>query len=126
MSGKHETSLGLEARTLSSQPPVTSSPPYTVARSGMAERGSQTYHIWGGEGCLARCQGQVPIPRLSARPLLHAHPWEVKKDPEGPRVTEEERLREEKIERGMSYQGTENRRATGMEGLAGRDTERGY
>lgn len=49
-----------------------------------------------------------------------------RRDSEGPRVTEEERLKEEKIERGMSYRGTENRRAIGMEGLAGRDTERGY
>ena len=86
-------------RTLSSHPPVTSSPPYAVTQSGRAETGNQTCGIWGRQCCLAPRRGQVPIARHSAWPLPCAHAWEVRKDPERPRVAEEGRLKEKKKER---------------------------
>ena len=98
MSRKCVTSLGLGGPCLpnhQSLPP----PPYTVTRSGGAERGNQTRGIWGRQGCLAPCQGQVPIARRSTWPLLCAHAWEIRKDPERPRVRKERRLKEKKRER---------------------------
>ena len=118
------THLGLEARTLSSNPlphPLTSSPSHTVYK--VAQLGEAAIPVESGAGRAAwhSATAKCPFPALCLV-SLYVHDWEVRKGL-GPRVTEEvTQVLKEKRQRKKIWGGQKTEEPQTGEG-SGRDRE---